>query len=393
MRERDAIADPLTASGDNVELVLTQLWQQLLGLERVDVSTDFFDSGGHSLLAVRLFTEIRKRFNVDFGLSTLFEARTIGALAELIRRTRVADPAQRAQSSSPGLVSIRSGSGDGAGATPFFLIHDVGGGVLRYEHLARHFPKEQPIYAIESRGLNGLPVDFTVEEMARHYVAQIRERQPHGPYYLAGHSFGGLVTYEIVRLLAAQGEPLGLVGLLDTYQRPITPEDAAGVPAAPRTDSLPFFKRLMTDLRAPFEVADRLGYLKERRTALQAWARKAGYRAAFDWTRRFGLGVPAVFGDVKEANWIASDVYVPRSYDGAVVLFRCSDRIDTDPPDCSHIWRRLVKNVTILEVPGDHNSMLREPQVTVLAEQILSYLPKTAAASGGATQSASIASS
>ena len=77
------IADSAAAGTDNINLVLEQLWQRLLGLDQVDATTDFFDSGGHSLLAVRLFTEIRKRFNIDFGLSTLFEARTIGALADL----------------------------------------------------------------------------------------------------------------------------------------------------------------------------------------------------------------------------------------------------------------------------------------------------------------------
>ena len=92
MGESEAISGSVTASSDDVELVLTQLWQRLLGLDQVDVRTDFFDSGGHSLLAVRLFTEIRKRFNIDFGLSTLFEARTIGALAELIRKAREANP-------------------------------------------------------------------------------------------------------------------------------------------------------------------------------------------------------------------------------------------------------------------------------------------------------------
>ena len=242
--------------------MLTQLWQRLLGLDQVDVKTDFFDSGGHSLLAVRLFTEIRKRFNIDFGLSTLFEARTIGALAELIRKQREAEPA--AKGSGHAIVSIRSG---GAGtATPFFLIHDVGGSVLRYEHLARHFPADQPIYAIESRGLSGLPVDFSVEEMARHYVTQILERQPQGPYYLAGHSFGGLVTYEIARLLLAQGATLGLVGLLDTFQRPITAEDAGEAIGPARVDRLPFLQRLAKDMAEQFQSRDRIGYLIERKS-------------------------------------------------------------------------------------------------------------------------------
>jgi acyl transferase domain-containing protein/thioesterase domain-containing protein/acyl carrier protein len=376
MRENEITASSVTASTDDVELVLTQLWQRLLGLEKVDLKTDFFDSGGHSLLAVRLFTEIRKRFNVDFGLSTLFEARTIGSLAELIRKTREAEPTEKG-AAGHALVPIRSGGTN----TPFFLIHDVGGGVLRYEHLARHFPGDQSIYAIESRGLSGLAVDYSVVDMAHHYIEQIRERQPHGPYFVAGHSFGGLVTYEVARILTEQGETMGLVGLLDTYVRPITAEDAAQTSAPQKPGKLPFFKRLVKDIKAQILGRDRIGYLMERKFYIQAWMVKTLYRFFYKASKKLGTRMPGFLHDVKEANWIASDYYTPGSYDNSVVLFRCMDRIITDPPDSLRIWERLCKEVVVLEVPGDHNSMLREPNVQILAEQILSYLTPKAAAS------------
>jgi acyl transferase domain-containing protein/thioesterase domain-containing protein/acyl carrier protein len=371
VRETVALADPITAPSDDINLVLEQLWQSLLGLDHVDATTDFFDAGGHSLLAVRLFTEIRKRFQVDLGLSTLFEARTVGALGDLIRKAREADPAQKTVTATPGIVAIRSSTSTN---TPLFLIHDVGGGVLRYEHLARHFPDNQAIFAIESRGLNGHPTDFTVEEMARNYVAQIRERQPRGPYYVAGHSFGGLVTYEIGRQLTALGETMGLVGLIDTFQRSLIEEDNVEQ-VAPRTDKLPLFKRLVTDLRAVILGQDRIGYLQERSTYVQAWAVKTAYRTAFRISHRHGLRMPSFLNDVKEANWIASDYFTPGTYAGEIVLFRCQNRLDTDPPDSSRIWQRLARGgVVIRECPGDHNSMLREPGVAILADQILSFL-------------------
>jgi acyl transferase domain-containing protein/thioesterase domain-containing protein/acyl carrier protein len=381
MREAAALTDSVTAPADDIDLVLEQLWQRLLGLEQVDATTDFFDSGGHSLLAVRLFTEIRKRFNIDFGLSTLFEARTIGALAELIRKAREADPSQKSTTGHT-LVAIRSRGTN----TPLFLIHDVGGSVLRYEHLARHFPDDQAIYAIESRGLSGLPADYTVEAMATHYLQQIRERQPSGPYYVAGHSFGGLVAYEIARQLTSQGETMGLVGLLDTFQRNLNEEDALQQ-TAPRSGRLPLVKRILTDLRAMVLGRDRIGYLQERRTYSRAWALKTAYRTAFKLSSRFGWRMPSFLNDAKEANWIASDYFTPKPYDGTIVLFRCLNRLDTDPPDSARIWQRMAKGgVVILEVPGDHNSMLREPGVRILAEQILTYLkPRNNAAPSAET--------
>jgi malonyl CoA-acyl carrier protein transacylase/thioesterase domain-containing protein/acyl carrier protein len=372
-------ADSAPVPSDKIELVLKQLWQRLLGLDEVDADTDFFDSGGHSLLAVRLFTDIRKRFNVDFPLSTLFEARTVGALAELIRKTREADSSGKKSPSDHALVPIRSRGMK----TPLFLIHDVGGTVLRYEHLARCFPDDQAIFAIESRGLSGLSVDFNVKAMALHYIEQIRKQQPHGPYFVAGHSFGGLVTYEIARQLSAQNETMGLVGLLDTYQRNLTEEDALLQPEPLNSGKLPILQRLLTDIQSQFTGRDRVGYLRERRTYIQAWALKTLYRSAYKSTSRLGWSMPSFLNDVKEANWIANDYFTPGTYEGTVVFFRCQNRLETDPPDSSLIWKRLVKGELVIhEVPGDHNSMLQEPNVQVLAEQILSYLkPETVAGS------------
>jgi acyl transferase domain-containing protein len=371
MRKTETIADSAPTGPDDVEPVLRQLWQRLLGLDEVDANTDFFDSGGHSLQAVRLFAEIRKQFNVDFALSTLFEARTVGALTELIRKAREADSSQKKPASNHTLVAIRSHGIN----TPLFLIHDIGGTVLRYEHLARQFPDDQTIYAIESRGLSGLPVDYSVEAMARHYVEQIRKRQPQGPYFVAGHSFGGLVTYEIARQLTAQNETMGLVGLLDTFQRSLSEEDALLQPEPVPVGKLPILQRLIADIRAQFTVRDHLGYMRERKKFIQAWVTKTVYRSAYNSCSRFGWAMPAFLKDVKEANWIANDNFTPGTYESTVVFFRCQNRLDTDPPDSSPIWKRLVKGeVVIREVPGDHNSMLREPNVRVLAEQILSYL-------------------
>jgi acyl transferase domain-containing protein/thioesterase domain-containing protein/acyl carrier protein len=366
-------AAPLSLpDSDDIEMVLGQLWQRLLGLDQISATTDFFDSGGHSLLAVRLFTEVRKRFNIDFGLSTLFEARTVGALAQLIRQARETDTTQPPANVTPGLIAIRTRA---SSRKPLFLVHDVGGSVLRYEHLARHFPEDQSIYAIESRGLSGLPTDFSVETMARHYIGQIREQQPQGPYFVAGHSFGGLVAYEIARQLSAQNETLGLVGLIDTYQRPLVEEDATPGSSLPRTDRLPIFKRLLKDTRAVILGHDRIGYLMERHTFMRAWAIKTLYRSIHLVTCRVGMAMPAFLKDVKEANWMASDYFTPGPYNGTVVLFRCQHRLDTDPPDSSRTWQRLTNGgVVIEEVPGDHNSMLREPGVRILAEQILTYL-------------------
>jgi hypothetical protein len=161
-------------------------------------------------------------------------------------------------------------------------------------------------------------------------------------------------------------------------------EDSLLQAAPQKLGKLPVLKRLIKDIRTLVLGSDRIGYLQERKTYMRAWAIKTLYRSAYKLSTRFGSAMPPFLKDVKEANWIASDYFTPEPYDGTVVLFRCQDRLDTDPPDSSRVWQRLVKGgVTILDVPGDHNSMLREPNARILAEQILTCLqPKSATPAG-----------
>ncbi len=114
---------------------------------------------------------------------------------------------------------------------------------------------------------------------------------------------------------------------------------------------------------------------RKGKTFLAAWFLKTVYRTAYKFSSLSGCRMPAFLTDVKEANWIAADYFIPKSYDGHVVLFRCQSRLTTDPPDSSRIWKRLVTGtVKIIDLPGDHNSMLREPNVGVLADLIQTYL-------------------
>ena len=142
-------------------------------------------------------------------------------MSDLIRQARQSDQPEAILATTSTLIPVRPGNS----RTPLFLIHDVNGSVLRYEHLARHFPEGQAVYAIEPTAMRGLPADYSVEAMAQHYIEQIRERQPKGPYYVAGHSFGGSVAYEIARQLTAQNEAMGLVGLFDTFQEGVIEGD------------------------------------------------------------------------------------------------------------------------------------------------------------------------
>src|SRR2546425_11761169 len=193
--------------GNELELKLTRMWEQVLRVQPIGVDENFFELGGHSLLAVKLFAEVEKSFGKNLPLATLFQAPTVRQLARVLHD----EGWQTAWSS---LVMIHPGGA----RIPFFCVHAAGGNVLEFHELARHLGPDQPFYGFQAHALDGKSAPFTrVEDMAVHYIKEMREFQPQGPYLLGGRSFGGTVAFEMACQLYDQGEEVGLLALLDTY--------------------------------------------------------------------------------------------------------------------------------------------------------------------------------
>jgi amino acid adenylation domain-containing protein/FkbH-like protein len=194
-----------TAPRDEVEQTLASIWQAVLGIPVVGIDDRFFDMGGHSLLAVRLISQIEKAFDRKLKLATVFQAQTIRELACVLRE-------QTGERESSAVVEIQ-----GRGARPrIFLVHGAGGGMFwGYINLSKHLGPEQPVYALRSRALDGLQEFETIGEMARAYVADLKVAQPAGPYYLGGYCFGGNVAYEMARQLEERGDEIALLLLLN----------------------------------------------------------------------------------------------------------------------------------------------------------------------------------
>jgi acyl carrier protein len=191
---------------EDTENQLAGIWRELLGVESIGVDQNFFDLGGDSSLAVRMFAEIEKEFNVKLPLATLYETPTIEELGRVLR-------GETLTSGWSPLVAIQP-----AGSRPpLFCFHGAGGNVLIYRDLSRRLGPDQPFYGLQSQGLDGsLPPLTTVEEMAALYVKEIRRAQPHGPYFLGGYCGGGTVAYEAAQQLQEDGERVVLLALFDT---------------------------------------------------------------------------------------------------------------------------------------------------------------------------------
>ena len=198
--------EPLVAPQTPLEKMLAQIWRQVLGVQAIGIKDNFFEIGGHSLLAVRLFVEIERKFKKRLPLSSLFERATIQHLASVISQ-----PGSANDSSS--LIAIQPHGSK----LPFFCIHEFFGDVLCYMNLARHLGQDQPFYALQARGLDDGEEPFAdIVAMAKYYIDTIRTVQPQGPYALGGLCFGGIVAFEMAQQLRAKGEPVALVALLDS---------------------------------------------------------------------------------------------------------------------------------------------------------------------------------
>jgi thioesterase domain-containing protein/acyl carrier protein len=204
------------------------MWQELLGVTHVGPDDDFFDLGGHSLMAIRLMTRIKRELGVRFELSTIFDASTVPALAALIREQRPDIDAALGADGGPGEPALTT---DQAPAPtrrqlvtisrrgerrPFYVVHGAGGNVLFLSTLARALAGDRPIHGFQAVGVNdGEIPDRSIEDMAARYVAELREHAP-GPYLLGGYSGGGIVALEMVRQLAELGEQVEHLVLFDS---------------------------------------------------------------------------------------------------------------------------------------------------------------------------------
>ncbi|MFJ3217935.1 amino acid adenylation domain-containing protein [Kitasatospora sp. NPDC086801] len=218
---------------DLLELLMTRIWERVLGTPRVGVRDDFFALGGHSLKAVELVEAIRREWGVTVALNTVFRHPTVeGLCAEL----------PNASQALRRLV-VPLANGDRRRA-PLILVHPQSGDVCSFLHLAEHLTERltepgtaagtgpgtaagterhaepltggRPVYGLEAVGYNtDEPPLATVEEQAQRYLRELRSVLPDGPYLLAGWSFGGLVAFEMARLLEEQGNPPGFLGIID----------------------------------------------------------------------------------------------------------------------------------------------------------------------------------
>jgi thioesterase domain-containing protein/acyl carrier protein len=368
--ERPDTGDDFVAPRTDIEKALAGFWSELLGIDKVGVTDSFFDLGGHSLVAVRLFRMIKKAYAVDFPISVLFEAPTIEKCSQLIEASGVTkvDTDTKKDGEQSGASEkvhfshlVPMNVGRDAHATPLFICAGMFGNILNLRHLAMHIGQDRPVYGLQARGLYGGQAPHeTFEEMAASYLEEVRTIQPQGPYLLAGFSGGGLVAYEMAQILKRNGESVDLLIMLDTPY----PESAD-------LSTIDKLTMKLQDLRR-----DKGAFLAQWARRRLAWEldriRKSRERAEYSSEQFHNRDIEAAF---RRALWS----YNVQPYQGPVLLLRPklqfayrlldgrllhSDRNIVRPDNG---WSPYLQHFIVKEVPGDHDSMVLEPHVRLLA--------------------------
>jgi acyl transferase domain-containing protein/thioesterase domain-containing protein/acyl carrier protein len=363
---RPSLANEYVAPRDEIEAELVELWEELLGVDRVGVEDDFFGLGGHSLIAVRLFVQIKLRLGVDRPISVLYDAPTIASLAEIVREERGEGSGGGSKAKGPNFrFLVPMHSVEGTSKRPFFLVAGMFGNVLNLRHLADLIGTDRPFYAIQARGLYGDdPPHESFEEMASDYLDELRRVQPEGPYLIGGFSGGGIAAYEMTQQLAAAGQRVSALVLLDT-------------PTARPPDSLTFRDKLQIFLQRLNQRG--LRYFSEWLRARIQWEieRRRSEHEAISQSYEFRSA------SIEAAFCRALERYDTDTYAGAVHLFRpalpIANRLgngrDVNESRefvyADNSWGRYLEGpFDVVEVPGDHDSMVLEPNVRVLAEAL-----------------------
>jgi amino acid adenylation domain-containing protein/FkbH-like protein len=367
-RVRDGALDTYAAPGTEMERQLCEMWEQLLRIKRVGVQDNFFALGGHSILAVRLFVQISKLTGQNLPLVTIFQSPTVHKLASILQENRASDSL---------LVALQPGGAK----SPLFLIHGAGGGILwGYANLAKHLAPDQPVYGIESRGLRGMEEFSRVEEMAAHYIRELRRVQPEGPYYLGGYCFGGIVAYEAARQLRACDQEVAFLGLIDAA----APNGSYDRMPWWRPSFLPRFARNSFYWLADFsrlQPEDRRDYFqrKARHLKKKLWRKSRNGSAnghSFDLDEFINV---SLFSEQERKLWQihlrADHEYVPQSYAGRVTLFHTLGQPLFCSLDPEHGWGELAEGGVFIQLStGAHEQIFVEPHVEHLAAQFKACL-------------------
>lgn len=335
---------PLVMPRDRFELEVAHVWEDLLGIYPIGVMDRFFDLGGDSLMAETMLLEIGKKYGRALPSRILFDASTVDQLAALLRQ----EGWQPAWSS---VVAIQP-----KGSKPPLFCFPPLNAAFAFRSLAAYLGPDQPVYALLATPEGNDNPFIRIEDEATYYKEQLRSIQSRGPYYLTGWSYGGIAAFEVAQQLAAQDQEVAFLGILDV-----------GFDLQDFRSRAAYFGRRLRYVRG----LGWRGQMQRAGTRVKLLASKQ----APDPNRKQPISLPAC-GNDSLGDWTRGISYKPRAYPGHVTLFQTRhDDYQSLFRDPLGGWGRLARGgLEVHEIPGDHGTMMIEPNVQGLAEKFRATL-------------------
>ena len=350
----------------STEKLLADIWMELLGIKQVSINDNFFELGGHSLLAVQMFSKIFKKTGINLPIAILLRSPTIEQLSsELIvkmpndSQLLINQPTLPQKNSNPlsYVVPIKS-SGS---RPPFFCVHCVGGNVLNYNAFVPYLDKEQLMYGLQCRGLDGIIKPFSsLNIMVKSYVEELRQIQPHGPYRLGGGSMGGLVAFEMAQQLIKNGESIALLVMFDSI--------------CPQQDK----KKLFNSEKNTEYSKIKLNFLGQVTNSIQSRIRDLLKLVRFKWYQMRGCVIPHElrYWYIERKNLAIVESFQPEPYEGLITMFRATHNKSCS--DSYRGWKNVAKKgMTFFDFACDHENLIEQAEVAQKLNEVLKHSNST----------------
>ena len=355
----DTINTGFTAPSSASEKIIESIWKDVLGLEKIDVDSDFFEIGGHSLLGVKVMTILEKETGKRLPLVGLLKHPTIKKFAAYMDSEFFAWDS---------LVLLKSGNKK----PPLYIVHGANHQVLIFDALAQYLDKDQPVYGLQSRGLDGNsePHD-SIDDMAADYIKEIVVSNPTGPYALAGFSYGGIVAYEMARQLRAQGKKVTIMAQFDTY---VVPEYYFKNPIKKKVISVGYLTGKMVYLLCNM-FSSKKNFIRRTdllKLKLKGWYLRLKHGKEKQYEEQFNVS-----SKMYDNHNIATSRYTITPQDIVIDLFRADEEVNFVHDHKFLGWSKMAgKGIRKHMVVGNHVDMFEKPHVKDFADKLQHVLDK-----------------
>ncbi|WP_439482928.1 amino acid adenylation domain-containing protein [Cyclobacterium plantarum] len=335
------------------EKKLAEIWKRTLGLSSIDINDNFFDLGGHSLVAVKVMTLIEKDLGTRLPLSILFKYPTIKQLAAFLEKKSTLN------TEWDSLVPIQP-KGKKA---PMYLVHGAGLNVMPFQQLAGYFDLEQPIYGLQSKGLDGSSIEYeSIEKIASSYLDEIRKNHSIGEIVLGGYSLGGIIAFEMAKQLRGSAISVKHLILFDTFA---TFSDS---------DYLPKNKLFAKFHLEYHKRSHELKLLGKHPGILKAIKEKSLNKKLDNALITLGVKTknaesPIIqrINKIKDMLVAACLAYNPGFYEGEITLIRAKIQTKYFFDQENLGWKGLSESMRIIDIDGIHTELFSAPNDRKLA--------------------------